>query len=528
MHQDVVRPPRTAPLTNTPGSFGLLCERHFPRFAAVILLLAALNLGVRLNQEIVTDWDEALYAITAWESLQSGDWIGTTFLGELDYYNSKPPLNIWLIGLAFKTLGPSLLSLRVVSAVSAWITVLMLLVWSRRRFGALPSLAAGLVLSSSFGFIYVHSGRSGNADALFTLLVLLLVITLCAERERPWRRVWLGPIAASLFMLKGMAVLMPLAIVGGVLVLRPRAARGAPLPSLVAVLLGVLPCAAWAMARWSVDGFTFFYTMWRNDLLRISTEVLEGHAGTVLFYLNILQKNQYDWLVAAAVVYALYPVPWSRVRALASRGVDDTTLVLGVWAVVCFLIPTAMQTKLPWYLNPLYPPFALGTGWILARGLSQYGGSAPLRRGLATAVIVGALCVAEGKLVWYSFQARDVDRSVQGLLISERGRVVQAHVFKDQWSNSDVFVLEAIVHASGSVAVDVDDFLLKSQPGDYFVADPGLDHPALMLVRSLGSHALYQRTPGSDPGLIVTVGGAAGAPPAQRPQVTSARAARGS
>src|SRR5262245_1568443 len=388
MHQDVLRPPRTAPLITIPGGLGLMCERHFRRLAAAVLLLAALNLGVRLNQEIVTDWDEALYAITAWESLQSGDWIGPTFLGELDYYNSKPPLNIWLIGLAFKTLGPSLLSLRLVSAVSAWVTVLVLLVWSRRRFGAVVSLAAGLILSSSFGFIYVHSGRSGNADSLFTLLVLLLVITLCAERDQPWRRVWIGPIAAGLFLLKGMAVLMPLVMVFGVLVLRPRGARGAWLPSLVAVVLGVLPCAVWAMARWSVDGSAFFDAMWRNDLVKISTEVLEGHAGTALFYLNVLQKNQYDWLLAAAVVYALYPVPWSRVRALATtRALDDTTLVLSVWAVVCFLIPTLMRTKLPWYLNPLYPAFALGAGWILARGLSQYGGSTPLRRGLAAAAV---------------------------------------------------------------------------------------------------------------------------------------------
>jgi 4-amino-4-deoxy-L-arabinose transferase-like glycosyltransferase len=325
-----------------------------------------------------------------------------------------------------------------------------------------------------------------------------------------------------------MAGLMPRAFVGGVLVLRPRAARGAPLPSLVAVLLGVLPCAAWAMARWSVDGYAFFNAMWRNDLVKISTEVLEGHAGTALFYLNVLQKNQYDWLLAAAAVYVLYPVPWSRVRALTRRNVSDTTLVLGVWAVVCFLIPTAMRTKLPWYLNPLYPAFALGVGWILARGLSQYGGSASLRRGLATAAVAGALCVAEGKLVWYSFEARDVERSVQGLLIAERGRVMQAQVFKDQWSNSDVFVLEAIVRASGAVASDVDDFLLKSQPGDYLVADPGLDRPWLMLVRSLGTHALYQRTlqPASD--LIVTGSGAADAPPARRPPLSSARASRGS
>ena len=39
--------------------------------AAGVLLLAAINLFVRLGQEVVTDWDEALYAITAWEALQA-------------------------------------------------------------------------------------------------------------------------------------------------------------------------------------------------------------------------------------------------------------------------------------------------------------------------------------------------------------------------------------------------------------------------------------------------------------------------
>ena len=56
MHQDVVRPERTAPLNHPCGTLERVCERHFRRIAAVILLLAALNLGVRLNHEIVTDW----------------------------------------------------------------------------------------------------------------------------------------------------------------------------------------------------------------------------------------------------------------------------------------------------------------------------------------------------------------------------------------------------------------------------------------------------------------------------------------
>ncbi len=58
-----------------------------------------------------------MYAISAWEMGKTGHLVGTTFLGAPDYYNSKPPLNVWLIALSFKTFGVSLVSLRLVSVV---------------------------------------------------------------------------------------------------------------------------------------------------------------------------------------------------------------------------------------------------------------------------------------------------------------------------------------------------------------------------------------------------------------------------
>ena len=170
--------------------------------AAAILCLAAFNLTFRLGSEIVTEWDESLYAISAWEMLHSHAWIGTTFMGSLDYYNTKPPLNIWLIAIAFKAFGPTLLALRIWSISAAWLTVAVFQRWVRQTRGAPVALAASLVLATTFGFIYDHAGRSGNTDALFTLLVLLTVVTLWSSQDRDWRLAWLGPIAAAVFMLK--------------------------------------------------------------------------------------------------------------------------------------------------------------------------------------------------------------------------------------------------------------------------------------------------------------------------------------
>jgi len=74
--------------------------RHCAFLSLVIVAVAAVNLFLGLGHESVGEWDESLYATTAWEMTRSGSLIATTFDGVLDYYNTKPPLNVWLIGSA--------------------------------------------------------------------------------------------------------------------------------------------------------------------------------------------------------------------------------------------------------------------------------------------------------------------------------------------------------------------------------------------------------------------------------------------
>jgi 4-amino-4-deoxy-L-arabinose transferase-like glycosyltransferase len=129
-----------------------IADRRLPfaLLATAVLCLAAFNLAFRQHVMPVQQWDESLYATTAWEMLQSGEWIATTFDGQLDYYNSKPPLNVWLIALSFKLFGINMVALRLPSLVAAFATVAIVVFWGRRRHGELAALLAGLVLSTLF------------------------------------------------------------------------------------------------------------------------------------------------------------------------------------------------------------------------------------------------------------------------------------------------------------------------------------------------------------------------------------------
>ena len=379
----------------SPPRAPVLSDRRYRWIAAAILLLAAFNLTFRLGREVVTDWDEALYAITASEMFRSGHWIGTTFFGSLDYYNTKPPLNFWLIAIAFKAFGPSLVALRLASVVSAWLTVFFLQRWSREVFGPAVALGASLVLATTFGFIQLHSGRSANTDAHFTLFVLLTVILLWAARANSWRRLWLGPILAGVFLLRGMAVLMPLAIVclESLWALRRRERRPWG-PPLVALLLFVVPVGAWMTARWQLDRWEFLTRVVTYDFVARSVSVIEGHPGSPLYYLNILQKLHLDWLFLAVVAYVLRPVRWSHLRMRFEHSSDRRSLVVLVaaWMAATLLIPTMMRTKLPWYLNAFYPIFALGVAALVMRAATVVAGR---RRVVLAVAAVVALGVAE-------------------------------------------------------------------------------------------------------------------------------------
>jgi 4-amino-4-deoxy-L-arabinose transferase-like glycosyltransferase len=468
--------------------------RRFWVLAFAVLALAAFNLTYRVGNESLTEWDESLYATSAFEMIESGDWIVTTFNGATDYYNSKPPLNVWLIALSLKAFGPSLAAMRVPSIVAAWLTVLVLLWWSNRRFGPRVALFACMVLATCFGFLHVHSGRTDNPDALLALFFLLIAVTLDVSAERPWRRVWLGPLFAGVFLLKGMAILMPLLLVVIVEARRTFERRQRWLPMAAAAVLALVPTTAWAIPRWQADGWMFFERMFFQDFIALSTTVVENQKSSELFYLNILVKHHYDWIIAAIAVVILFPpTSWSVVRRSLAfwRSPDDWVWVIGFWSAIALLVPMAMRTNLAWYINPLYPMFALGVGWLLAYGFS--GHPAPAHhRALLIAMVVMAGTLAEAKLIWYSYNYRALERSAQGLLLAEAGRLRGTRVFGN-WDRAEAIVLKGIVHAESAAAVDVDQFMLHSAPGDYLVLPSSMNHDGLVQLATDGRHTLYRR-----------------------------------
>jgi 4-amino-4-deoxy-L-arabinose transferase-like glycosyltransferase len=294
---------------------------------------------------------------------------------------------------------------------------------------------------------------------------------------------------------------MPLVLVGLILAsdVRRLPARWVPLSA--AAILFALPVGAWVVARYQVDEWRFLERMFHYDFVALSTRPLEGHTGTPLYYLNVLQKDQYDWLLAAVGALVLFPIPVAGVRRRLMESPRDRHLaiVCGAWISVTLLIPTLMQTKLAWYLTPFFPVFAVLVGAALAHGLTLRDERFRRRRSILAGMVLLALAVAESKLIWYSHNMRDLRFSGQGLMLAEREQLAGRRVFRDRWPRAGRFVLEHIVGAEPVIAADEQEFLMRGAKGDFILlSNRQVGYSKLPCIRSNVSFSLCRYPDGVD------------------------------
>jgi 4-amino-4-deoxy-L-arabinose transferase-like glycosyltransferase len=448
--------------------------------AYVALSLATLNLTVRLDREMIDVWDESLYATSALEMRSSGQWAATTFQGELDYFNSKPPLNTWLIATSFEALGVHLVSLRLPSALAAWLTVVVAFVWARSHFGVMTAGLTALVLGSTYPFLYVHAGRTANADAPLALIVTLATVVVWTSGTHRSRGVWLGPLAAAALMLKGPAAL---AFVGPLVMADVVAARAeGGLDSRwwrtrgIGALAGGLLVAWWAVARYHVDGWRFLGRLVSYDMVGRATSGVEGHDEVWYYYALVLLRHHYEWLGVTVGALALAPSSLPRLRTWVQRPDAPSRLRLTVlaWVVATLVVPTIVPTRLAWYLNPFYPGAAVMTALAIRHAWAA--ASRRWSRAMLAGLVVTGVLTAEGRMIYRSLAMIDLDRSAQGLLIDSGARLAGWRVFATQCPYPETYLAVA-AGATCVVAAEAAAAARAALPGDYWIGPPDASLP---------------------------------------------------
>lgn len=367
------------------------------RSIGLAVLFACLILLPNLGHRSLTDWDEGIYAEIAREMLAGHSWqawLVPHWNGQLWF--EKPPLQMWLTALSMRLFGLNAFAARLPSALAGVATVGLLHAFLLRRFGRPAAWAGAVVLLSAFGF--QHVARAGETDALLSFFSLIAVMGLAEVQEarpRGWLLFWAG--FGLAFMTKGAgSVTLPLTFLVMLVLDRPRTLRFAGSFWSGLLLFGVL-VVPWHAVLFRRYGSAFLHEYLGFHVLHRATAAIEGHSTHPWFYLWVL-------LVSAPLFALLYP--WACAKALAPQSKGDpprgALRPFAIFALLTFCLFTAVRTRLPHYVAPVYPAFSalvgvFGAAWFRHREVARPGSRLRIAGAVVAAYAVCALATVHSR-----------------------------------------------------------------------------------------------------------------------------------
>ena len=360
--------------------------------AVAFCVLSSPLLFLNLTEIPVRLWDESRLASNALEMYFGGFGIVTTYDGAPDLWNTKPPLLIWLQVLMMHVFGPGELALRLPSATAAMATCLVLLAIAHCYLRSTTlGLLSALILVTSPGFAGLHAARTGDYDALLTLLTTLACLSffLHLETEQPRYLYGFFGFLSLGILTKGVGAVLFLPVLAVYTVFRHQLLGMLRRRHVyIGLLVTVLLVGGWYGLR-ELHGPGYLASVYHNELGGRYLNTLERHNRPLLYYLTNLTSGRMSiWWVLVPVGMALGLVgkPGRETRLIRF----STLLALTYLAVI-----TRSETKCPWYDVPVYPFLALiAAAFVVfvvraADGLALAG-----RRNLGKSIFLGVFLIS--------------------------------------------------------------------------------------------------------------------------------------
>lgn len=330
------------------------------RLAVVLGLLFAVLLGSRpLGAP-----DEARYSEIPREMVATGHYVTPRLDGVT--YLEKPPLFYWLQAASIKLFGLSEWSMRLWTALLAWIGCLATYAVGRFLFDRRTGIIATVVLATSFLYYGMsHVVTLDMAVSVFITLTLYAFLVGLKFPIGPTRRwfMWAAFACAALAVLtKGLiGIVFPMLIIGVWILMLNRWRLLAEIYLPTGLLWFFVISVPWHVLAQLHNPEFFHYYFIHQHFERFLTPI-SHRPGPPWYFVPVVLLGFFPWspflfqAVAANVAFGRE-----------TRQHRDLELFLFLWAALIFLFFSVSDSKLIPYVLPIFPALALLVGRYFSR-----------------------------------------------------------------------------------------------------------------------------------------------------------------
>ena len=347
---------------NPAGSESFAWQKN-ATITSALFLFCLLVLFYNLGGPALFEPDEGRNAEKAREILLTQDWVTPheNFLPVLD----KPIFFYWLIAFCYKLFGVSEWSARLPSALAGFGIIVLTYVFVRKFLGPWEALWSGLILVTNIEFFLLS--RTVIFDMTLTFLITL---ALCLfywglhTDDRTNRRIFLLLMYASMgvgTLVKGpIGFILPGMVIFSYLLLARKWDFLRDMQLLLGGIFFILVVAPWyGWVEIRNPGYLRYF-FWEENFVRFLTPHFHRSGAWYYFF----------------IVLAVGFLPWTFLlpcvaKAHWKRAVGEIPLFLVLWTALPFLFFSFSDSKLPHYILPIYPPFAILVGQWLASNLKS-------------------------------------------------------------------------------------------------------------------------------------------------------------
>lgn len=319
-----------------------LFKKYWPLL--LILSLVGFLFIFRLGRDLLWDWDECLYGQYVKEMSRTGHFLTNIWNGYIDL--QKPPLYSWLLSIA-SLFGRTEFNLRLLNVASALALLGSVYIFAQQYFARKVAVLSSLILLSAE--IFVIYSMKLSTDMLYSLFIFLGIWGWLSSKKKGY---WLAGLFFGLaLMVKGLGVVQFLGALFISLFINFRKEQFLNFVKMCFIVgLMALP---WHIATYLVYGNHFLKVYVEDNIIKRSKYPIEFHRERIWFYFVLLYRELSPWLLATVVF------PLLKLKTLMNFKKNELIYTILLLIVIPLLGITRVQTRIAWYILPLYPFIAI-------------------------------------------------------------------------------------------------------------------------------------------------------------------------